>query len=609
MSGARTHRVRGSVAWRATVYLAVAAAAPALGACVSPEGVPLDASSTDGAPSDASSPDDGSLASDQPPSPGDTPAPGADDALVRCSGEIIGSPDAPPLPPVRGAFRFEPGFDEALGPRQRGEPLMTVVASTVIPIYVDGDRVPDTYTSFFARPSEATATIVANDGDGGWERRPDFPLPGPCYVQADLVGDEAWDLLCQGLLGELTVYEGQLTPDGAALDLALGPAHPVVPVRRNGHPADIALSSVQSARIQDVNGDGLDDLLVPVFREGFDDWLLLQRPGWTWEAIPFHRGFSFATCALDTDGDYAGDLIFVYEEGGEAPSRDRTNALFAWAADTEGLVRQDVPRAGDPTGWFGVPTLVDPIAQSPMACAQRTLSFVGRPSYWLSQDDDASVEVLGVPGGWLCDLRSDALAPSRHRHHWAALAAGFRGVGEDLVIATDLDGPMIYSADRGCDELGCRTEISDPATGAPEQQLGDLAALRGVGPLAIHDMDGDAWPDLLVGFQDFAEPPRVLHNRLQRNPGQNVVCLELFGRNAAGARIDVDDGVDVHTVSVGNTGNPWLSPSPVAFVGVHGDDPVSVRVARDRGRRVDEYEVTPGACYWLFPGAPAVRRE
>lgn len=634
MSGGYTHRL-GLSAWRKAAGYLAAAAAAALGACapqdsVAPDayspdvsspdtlsrdacsldGAPFDGAARDGAPLDTSSSGDASLASDLHDPSTSEPAPSAGNhALVRCSDEIIASRDAPGLPPARGAFTVDPAFAEVLGARRREEPLRTVVASAAIPVYADGDRAPDALAFYFQGSSAASGELVLNQGAGGWRRRPDFVAPSRCFVQTDLVGDEAWDLVCQSPGAELTVYEGGLSYDGASLDFVGGARHVIRPLHRDGSPASIDVAAVQSVRVQDVDGDGLDDLLVPTFREGIDDWLLLQRPGWTWEAVPFHRGFSFATCALDADGDYFGDLIYVYEEGGEAPSRASTNALYAWDDERGRLARYRVSRALDPTGWFGMPDDSNTFAQTPMSCAQRTLSFVGRPSYWLSQDDAGSVEVVAAPDGCLCDLRADGYPSSSTRHHWAALSAGFRGVGEDLVIATDLDEPAIYSADRGCDELGCRTEISDPATGEPEQQLGDLAALRGVGPLAIHDMDGDAWPDLLVGFQDLAEPPRILHNRLERNPGQSVVCLELFGRNAAGARIDVDDGVDVHTVSVGNTGNPWLSPSPVAFVGVHGDDLVSVRVARDRGRQVDDYEVTPGACYWLFPRGSAVLRE
>ncbi len=342
-------------------------------------------------------------------------------------------------------------------------------------------------------------------------------------------------------------------------------------------PALLEAGLVTSAVWSDYDGDGWTDLLVTAHWQAprvlrNEQGKLVDR---TLEAgVAKLRGWWNSIAAGDLDGD--GDLDYALGNFGLNTKYHATpeHPASLFCADFDQSGSFDVVEAKDADG-----TLLPVRGRS---CSSQAMPFIAEKFESYEKFASANLAEIYTPQALDQSLRLDA---TELRSGW--LRNDGRGKLEFVPFPTEAQTAPVFGIaiadldlDGHADVVGAQNFYApEPETGRMDGGLGFW--LRGTGggalvpvppvesgivipqdarALVVHDVDGDAAPDLLVTTND--GPLRVLRNRI---PAPQTLRIELQHptlRPAAGARVRIGKGplLELHA------GSGYLSQGPYEFL-------------------------------------------
>jgi hypothetical protein len=440
--------------------------------------------------------------------------------------------------------------------------------------------------------------LMLNDGEGGFQPAADDSLP-PLLINAGAVAAADFDHS-----GRLSVFIGGRVTTG---DYPQAPRSALL-ANRGGKFEDVTdtlapglreVGMVTAALWSDVDGDGWPDLLltlewgnVKYFHNnkgnGFEDWT--EKAGfasagtgwWTSIAAADFNGdgrpdFVVGNVGLNTQyhadskypallfvGDFKGDgsseLVEAYYEG---------NKLYPWRS-RKGLaasipqIMKKFPR----NELYARATLGDILGQEKLAMAQRFSATELRSGVFLSQPD-GTYRFEPLP-------RIAQISPLQ-----GIVTGDFDGGGHADIYAVQnsyAPTPVVGRFDGGLSQL-LRGDGHGHFTPVPPGESG-LIVTGDAKALAVLDIDGDGWPDLLVTRNDGSM--LAFHNR--GVPGHHPLRIALRGPagnpTAVGACITVELSDGTAQTSEVYAGSGYYSQSsPECFFGyLDSNPPTKVRV-------------------------------
>lgn len=487
-----------------------------------------------------------------------------------------------------GALIPSAGFDRAVD--WKPQALRWAERSSTIIVDVDADgRLDVVYT---AGDQRAYVPQIALDAFG-------FPIAidsGDCLAVADLVGDEAWDLVCvlrrtPGSTAwppppRLHIIEGYVAANGET-GVDFDRVHVISDDPMIGH--------IEGITVRDLDGDGLSDLAACALMWPEDvppdrgwSWVLWQEPTGTWVQQRISRGECFAFAAYDYDRDGRLDLHMLTERGHYLPNENE-NAVFL-QRDDRTWKRTDLGGEDDSHAYLGGEPAASPLGHSPefmkgspMGWAAWDLEQDGDPELWFSQGEQTSPifrhdgsawrSIRGeIPGIAVAD--PDAAWWPGDLFYWGAAAVDVDGNGLDDLIASE--GPDGASRGRyGLHVLLHQVDRIAPLDGG-QQVSGGFYGLS-VAPIF------GARPYFATG--SFQAPPRVWENRMDR-AGEWLV-LKLLGRGGEGASVEISGCEHRWIHHPNNHANPHGGSAPWVIRGLGACDRADVTVRR--GARVQTF--------------------
>jgi enediyne biosynthesis protein E4 len=465
--------------------------------------------------------------------------------------------------------------------------------------------------------------LFLNDGRGGFRPAAADALPAlPISVGAVAAADfDRSGRLGLFIGGRVVPGEYPLPPRSALLANRGGTFEDVTDALA---PALREVGMVTSALWSDVDGDGWPDLLLALEwgrvtylhndqGRGFSDWteragFAAAGTGW-WNSIAAadfngdgQPDYVVGNLGLNTQyratpeqpallyyGDFGGtgapQIVEAYYEGGRLyPRRTRRDL----GASIPSILRR-YPR----NDFYARATLAEILGEAKLAAARRFSATEFRSGIFLSQPD-GTFAFEPLP-------RIAQVSPVQ------GIAAGdFDGDGRaDLYALQNSYAPVPSTGhfDGGLSQL-LRGDGAGRFTAATVLESG-LLVPGDAKALAVHDLDGDGWPDFLVTRNNAT----ALAFRNSRVPGRNSFRVLLRGLpgnpTAVGSRIAVElrDGTtqasDVHAGS-----GYYAQSAPACFFGwPDGNPPKQIRVRWPSGARTTHDHPAPSATVIL--SAPA----
>ncbi len=270
-----------------------------------------------------------------------------------------------------------------------------------------------------------------------------------------------------------------------------------------GFPISIRTADFAGTDLGDVNGDGVQDLIVSGARS-FDVLTTGGTRTWSLRTLPAHAELIAGKPGarlLDVDGDGALDLVgHFHAAAGSAPA-DRRSRLVVFSGDGHGGFAETASTV------TGAELAGDTLTAHSIAVGD--FNGDGRPDVALSLEEfDAASQSRSYPLRIFLNDGAGALAPGYELQ-------GEAGTVYDFLAAGDLDGD-------GRDDLAATDTFTDAARSRvhvfrqdAQGVLGDERQYPAMpnGGLHMADLDGDGRLDLLVAF------PRYYVYYLQREDG------------------------------------------------------------------------------------------
>ncbi len=444
-----------------------------------------------------------------------------DTTILR--GGPVGQPAARSASPtLRGFDGWREGMKELFTPLATlGEPL---VQFKIFNVTVDADRATSTaYFQATARNAERAMQLNAT-AYIDWRR----PQPaGPWLIDTIRLADYE--------RAEQLVAGGRLFNDCTAALLAKTPGYEELVLRgtdywraRLDSTIEIDSAGHRGLALGDVNGDGLDDLLVTDLG-GLPKRLYVQQTDGTVIDTTATAGLDYldrVRGALFVDFDNDGDQDLVLALG---------SALLFHANDGQGhfTVAAEIPVHPTPHSLAAADYDEDGDVDVYVCCYgnnYETFGDTASPIPWHDANNGAPNSLLRNDGHWqFTDVTKEVgLDENNRKYSFAAAWDDYDNDGDlDLYVVNDFGRKNLYRNDGG--------RFHDVAAQAGAEDLGaGMSAAWG-------DVNNDGWMDLYTGNMFSSAGNRITFQR-QFKPSADRATREEFQRFARGNTLLVNDG-------------------------------------------------------------------